>query len=109
MVRRDRNHPSLVIWGLLNETPDGPVFRHAAGLLPTLRSLDDSRMVMLNSGRWDVHASGSVAGIQVWRNQPRTDPCVTFNPTKRTIKALGITWAPGQLAFHPGRPGDSQR
>ena len=31
MIRRDRNHPSVVIWGLLNETYDGPVFRHAVG------------------------------------------------------------------------------
>ena len=34
MIRRDRNHPSVVIWGLLNETHDGPVFRHAAAALP---------------------------------------------------------------------------
>jgi len=26
VIRRDRNHPSLVIWGLLNETPAGPVY-----------------------------------------------------------------------------------
>lgn len=52
-ILRDRNHPSVVIWGLLNETPDGPVFRHATEMLPLVRSLDESRVVMLNSGRWD--------------------------------------------------------
>jgi hypothetical protein len=104
MVRRDRNHPSLVIWGLLNETPDGPVLRHAAGLLPTLRALDDSRMVMLNSGRWDEQ--GGVAGIEAWHSADREDPCVTRNPTAQAIRALGITWAPGQLALHPGRGGE---
>ncbi|MFO0002510.1 MAG: glycoside hydrolase family 2 TIM barrel-domain containing protein, partial [bacterium] len=40
MVRRDRNHPSVTIWGLLNETYDGPVFRHAVEYLPALRALD---------------------------------------------------------------------
>jgi hypothetical protein len=53
MIRRDRNHPCLTIWGLLNETEDGPVFRHAVGYLPKLRQLDPSRLVLLSSGRWD--------------------------------------------------------
>jgi hypothetical protein len=53
MIRRDRNHPSVVMWGLLNETHDGPVFRHATEMLPLVRSLDETRVVVLNSGRWD--------------------------------------------------------
>lgn len=104
MIRRDRNHPSITIFGLLNETSDGPVFRHAVALLPQVRALDDTRLILLNSGSWNV--GSSVAGIEVRRNQDRTDPCVTFNGTKDAIKALGITWSPGQLAFHPGRDGE---
>ncbi len=53
MILRDRNHPSVAIWGLLNETQDGPVFRHAADFLPKLRKLDRTRLVLLGSGRWD--------------------------------------------------------
>ncbi|MBM4032480.1 MAG: glycoside hydrolase family 2, partial [Planctomycetes bacterium] len=93
MVRRDRNHPSVTVWGLLNETPDGPVFRHAVALLPRLRKLDDSRLVMLNSGRWDRVASASerIAGVEGWRSAERVDPCVIRNVTDRVVKGLGIT------------------
>ena len=72
MVRRDRNHPSVVIWGLLNETYDGPVFRHAVGYLRRLRALDDTRLVLLSSGRWDGDlAVGSVSnpGEATWRHE----------------------------------------
>ncbi|MBN1853158.1 MAG: hypothetical protein JW829_10560 [Pirellulales bacterium] len=79
MVRRDRNHPSVVIWGLLNETPEGNVLQQAVEILPDVRKLDRSRMVMLNSGRWDLHsraAAGNAArtgslsnpGSPVWED-----------------------------------------
>ena len=105
MIQRDRNHPSVAIWGLLNETQDGPVFRHAAASLPLVRSLDDSRMVMLNSGRWDLHGQRSLAGIDIWRTAGDPDPNVTRNRNQRPLSALGITWQAGQLALHPGPEG----
>ena len=53
IVRRDRNHPSLVLWGLLNETPEMEIKTKAVNWLPTLRGLDDTRVVILSSGRFD--------------------------------------------------------
>ena len=54
--------PALTIWGLLNETFDGPVFQHAVSTLPLVRSLDETRLVLLSSGRWDNHPEiGSVS------------------------------------------------
>ena len=53
MILRDRNHPSITMWELLNEVWDGPVFRHAVDSLKLVRSLDDTRVVMLSSGRFD--------------------------------------------------------
>ena len=106
MIRRDRNHPSVIVWGLLNETPEGPVLRHAVGALKLVRSLDDTRMVFLNSGRWDAQSVAGLVGLEYRRNLEREDPCVTHNPTDHPLSGLGVLWQPGQLAFHPGRNGE---
>lgn len=54
MVRRDRNHACITAWGLLNEMfPDAAVTRRAKEILPLLREEDPSRVVFLNSGRYD--------------------------------------------------------
>ncbi len=73
MIRRDRNHACVTIWGLLNETNDSPTFRHAVDYLPKLRALDPTRLVLLSSGRWDdkpeigsVSNPGGSAWEQVW-------------------------------------------
>ena len=106
MIRRDRNHPSIAIWGLLNETPDGPVFRNAVAALPWVRALDETRMVMLNSGRWDNQVGSTLTGLLLWRTEGDPDPNVSRNPEDHALTGLGITWRPGQVALHPGPKGE---
>jgi len=74
MIRRDRSHPSVTIWGLINEmnptSPDGEVNEVARNILPELRKWDDSRLVLFSSGRWDRDpAVGSVSnpGSTEWQ------------------------------------------
>lgn len=74
MVKRDRSHPSITIWGLLNETNSTPpydeVCQTARSILPELRRLDDTRLVLFSSGRWDKLAdTGSVSnpGQRDWQ------------------------------------------
>lgn len=59
LIKRDRSHPCIVIWGLLNETPHRPpygaAFDVAVASLHDIYSLDKSRLVLLASGRFDGH------------------------------------------------------
>lgn len=107
MILRDRNHPSVVIWGLLNECASEGVNRHAADALQLVRSLDDSRMVFFNSGRWDLAPMGGFpASIACRRRESSLEPFVARNDSNDTIDVLGIIWEPGVLATHPGPQGE---
>lgn len=108
MIRRDRNHPSITIWGLLNETWDGPVFRQAVAFLPKLRTLDPTRLVLLNSGRWDCQPSiGSVSnpgGMQwehVWGAEAPEAPS---GSTEWCQQAGGYFPTAGDAHAYPGTP-----
>ena len=98
MIRRDRNHPSVTIWGLINEMPDGPAFRCAVSYLPKLRELDGTRLVLLGSGRWDGQPGiGSVSnpGTREWQpmwgieapQAPPVDAKLTWQPGGYTDRA----------------------
>ena len=70
VIRRDRNHPSIVMWCLMNEMWDGPQFRHGVQSLPLVKFLDDTRLVLLASGGFDMQFSqGSLSnpGAVEWQ------------------------------------------
>jgi len=52
-IMQDRNHPSIVLWGLLNETVFCRRYVAARDALPLVRGLDKTRLVLLSSGSWD--------------------------------------------------------
>jgi hypothetical protein len=93
MIRRDRNHPSVTLWGLLNETKDGPVFRKAVATLGAVRRLDPTRLVLLGSGRWDCQWNiGSVSnpGSGVWEHTWGAE-----SPTAAPLVSKGHPFAGG--------------
>jgi len=105
MVLRDRNHPSLAMWGMLNETDDGPVFREANAALPLVRSLDNSRLVLLSSGRWDKQPSigslsnpGSSEWEHVWGKE------APGAAATRMTKVGGQAQDVGDVHFYPQVP-----
>lgn len=49
MIERDRNHPSIVFWGIYNENPRASAINSKA-LVRLARSLDPTRVIVDNSG-----------------------------------------------------------
>jgi len=108
LIRRDRNHPSVVIWGLLNEVRDTPHFRLAAASLPLVRKLDPTRMVFLNSGRWDLAGVNEevFSKLDIWHSPAGREPWATLNPSAQPVQTpFNFTWPPRQVALHPGPRG----
>jgi hypothetical protein len=70
MVARDRHHPSIILWGVLNEL-SGKAYRYAEPLARHLAALDSERPVLVDSGGFLVggrvlspgDADGSIADM----------------------------------------------
>jgi hypothetical protein len=110
LIRRDRNHPSIIIWGLLNEAGNTPSFQHAVGMLPLVRALDDSRMVFLNAGRFDGRIAGGndpFSKVNLWHGPGGREPWIVLNPLTEPIETpFGFAWPPRRICLHPGEQGE---
>lgn len=70
IVRRDRNHPALAAFGMLNEVESNkgkiPYLDAARDLLPEARALAPGQLYFYGSGRWDLR------GRQASASNPRS-------------------------------------
>jgi len=65
MIARDRNHPSVVVWGLCNEIngQNPPAYQFAKRMLEEAKKLDPERLCSYASNSLDDHPERDVAGL----------------------------------------------
>lgn len=84
--KRKQGGQSVVIWGRLNETAEGLVFQNAVESLPMIRSLDDTRMVMLSSVvRWTCPAKAEYSVDATFAG-------IAKEATTDVLVLLAVTW-----------------
>ena len=107
MVKRDRSHPCVTVWGLLNEMPMkdpfGQVTTIAYNSLSALRALDRHRLVLYSSGRWDEDLTrGSVSNPEsdtwqyLWNAEGHPEASLVSEPRRFKVKAQV-----GDVHFYP--------
>ncbi|MBO7394002.1 MAG: glycoside hydrolase family 2 [Abditibacteriota bacterium] len=103
MILRDRNHPSVVVWSLLNENFSDPMYTHASQCLDMVTAIDDTRFIILNSGNFHVKTTPDIPeAMSEWRNLGTNEPNVTFNNSDAVMTFSDSHWEPRELTLHPG-------
>jgi len=97
MVQRDRNHPSVIVWSLGNESGSSPAHEAAAAWV---RATDPSRPVQYEGGLTERRYEGG-ALPDVWR-EPRTESDLVV-PMYPSVDEL-VAWATAGADGLPSRP-----
>jgi len=83
MVLRDRNHPSVIMWSLGNESGYGPNHDAAAGWV---RSTDDSRPVHYEGAVHDVWGQGPIVHRDHWNTHGTDIFCPMYESVEGMIR-----------------------
>ncbi|MFT3855273.1 MAG: glycoside hydrolase family 2 TIM barrel-domain containing protein [Ilumatobacteraceae bacterium] len=86
MARRDKNHPSIVVWSLGNESGWSPAHDAAAAWL---RAFDPSRPVQYESGYYERTLQGVAAPVAWHEPRRETDIVAPMYPPVADL----VTWA----------------
>lgn len=108
VLKRDRNHVSLTMFGMLNETNDvgdtARSFQAAVNELSSARELVPNLLIMLGSGRWDGEktiASASNPGTDTWTAWMGTEG---ENAGKVEVSDTGYAYGMGDVHLYPAMP-----
>jgi len=93
LILRDHNHPSLVIWEMMNEGGGNswePLKELTARLYDFAKGLDETRLILDDSGGWSIGVLNDPGNhgktdIDDWHNYPPFD---NFNDTRDLIAGL---------------------
>lgn len=107
LVRRDRNHPSIVIWSISNEEKEqgsGLGARQGRAMVNLIRQLDDTRPVTAAMNNGIGHGLTGVIDVQGFNYHPETyDPVHREFPEKPLI-ATEIAAAVGTRGCYAHEP-----
>ncbi|MCC7499637.1 MAG: hypothetical protein IT160_18795 [Bryobacterales bacterium] len=111
MIRRDKNHPSVVIWSMCNEsTTDNEIgISVMRTLLHRARQLDPTRLLtfVVNNRDTDTHRAfedADLVAFNVYVGGYRGKPANHVREVRELIGAAAAEHIRRQLAFWPGKP-----
>ncbi len=111
VLARDRNHVSLSMFGMLNETEVAAtktkMYNAAVAQLESARDIAPNVLFMLSSGRWDGNlslGSASNPGSTTWDGYMGSEHSKASDKVSTTAPDQGLVIGMGDIHYYPASP-----